>query len=53
MPATELSKRLTKIREERGYKRTELAETDALRKAVNRAKRKSRNHDKITTNKSV
>ena len=27
MPATELSKRLTKIREERGYKRTELAET--------------------------
>ena len=26
MPATELSKRLTKIREERGYKRTELAE---------------------------
>ena len=27
MPATELSKRLTKIREDRGYKRTELAET--------------------------
>lgn len=27
MPATELSKRLTKIREGRGYKRTELAET--------------------------
>lgn len=26
MPATELSKRLTKIREEHGYKRTELAE---------------------------
>ena len=29
------------------------AETDALRKAVDRAKRKSRNHDKVTTKKSV
>ena len=29
------------------------AETDALRKAVDRAKRKCRSNDKITTNKSV